>query len=111
MPPFAMSVTWTGYSIFTGDADDNWTKGEQKMGLMEELKRFRHIPDEAVRLFEYEYTRVLDIDKDNWAEAKEAAEKAILHSKYRDVYADAMFLYLGEKAKARPRRADYILVL
>ena len=69
------------------------------MGLMIELRRFRYLPDEAVQLFEQEYDRVLDIDLDNWQEAKEAAERVVLNSKYGDIYADAMILYLGEKAK------------
>ena len=69
------------------------------MGLMEELSQFRHLPDEAVELFEKTYNKVLDIDQDNWQEAKEAAEKAVLSSKYGDIYADAILLYLGEKAK------------
>ena len=69
------------------------------MGLMTELRRFRPLPDEAVVLFEQEYESVLDIDKDNWQEAKEAAEKVVVNSKYGDMYADAMLLYLGEKAK------------
>ena len=69
------------------------------MNLMEELRRFKPLPDETVKLFEQEYDRVLDIDSGNWQEAKEAAEGVVLSSKYGDVYTDAMLLYLGEKAK------------
>ena len=69
------------------------------MGLIEELTEFRYLPDEVGQMFEEEYDRVLDIDLDNWQEAKEAAEKVVLDSKYGDIYSDAMLLYLGKKAK------------
>jgi len=66
---------------------------------LKDVKYFSTLPDKAISIYEKAYSEKLNIDDDNWQEAKEAAEKAILGSKYKDLYVDAMLLYLGEKAK------------
>lgn len=62
---------------------------------LKDIKEFSILPEEAIQLFEQAYHEILDIDKDNWQEAKEFAEKRILASKYGDLYAGAMLRYIA----------------